>query len=331
MTFKTHKLYQIFSSTKNLFATPTAAEVRACYELCRLQNNIGFWVVWLPTGDSHSAWSIAMAYKAHPEISSATALLRAAVYVPLCFGVKSLIMAIDDLLDYDIDALVERTKERPLPRGAISLSRAWIFFGTQVVVGVYLAIKVLSHTALYTSMLVWPLYIIYPTCKRWTNFAPIPLGLMFKVGIFMGWSDISIDGQVPWNVLAPIYLGACLWTWTYETVYQHQDKLDDVRIGINSPALLCRRHTIPICTATAIGFLCLLVYGGILNRQGALFYAGVAAAGFILLRGLQRTDIDSPAECKAFFLATPMIGQIILVGFVADAVIYRYLEGHAVV
>lgn len=57
------------------------------------------------------------------------------------------IMAIDDLLDCDIDALVERTKERPLPRGAISMNRAWMFFGAQVILGVYLATKVLSHTA----------------------------------------------------------------------------------------------------------------------------------------------------------------------------------------
>ncbi|KAJ7859557.1 UbiA prenyltransferase [Mycena leptocephala] len=311
MAFKTHNVVDFLASARILFAPPTATEIRACYELCRLHNNIGFWVVWLPT-----AWSIAMAYKAHPEISAASALLHAAVYVPLCFGVKSLIMTIDDLLDYDIDGLVERTKERPLPRGAISLGRAWVFFGLQVVLGVYLAVKVLSHIALYTSMTVWPLYIFYPTCKRWTNFAPIPLGLMFKVGVFMGWSDISVDGKIPWKVLVPIYCGACLWTWTYETVYQHQDKLDDVKIGINSPALLCRQHTIPICTATAIGFMCLLVYGGVLNGQGILFYASV---------GLLRTDVDCPADCKALFLATPLIGQIILGGFVADAVIHRYL------
>jgi 4-hydroxybenzoate polyprenyltransferase len=42
-------------------------------------------------------------------------------------------------------------------------------------------------------------------------------GLMFKVGVFMGWSDISVDGKIPWKVLVPIYCGACLWTWTYET------------------------------------------------------------------------------------------------------------------
>jgi 4-hydroxybenzoate polyprenyltransferase len=56
-------------------------------------------------------------------------------------------MTIDDLLDYDIDALVERTRNRPLPRGAISLGRAWLFFAMQVVLGVYLAFTILSITA----------------------------------------------------------------------------------------------------------------------------------------------------------------------------------------
>ncbi|KAJ7499861.1 UbiA prenyltransferase [Mycena latifolia] len=308
----------------SLLAPPTTTEIQACWELCRLHNNIGFWVVWLPT-----AWSIAMVYRAQPELSAYDALRRAAVYVPLCFGVKSLIMTIDDLLDYDIDALVERTKTRALPRGAISLERAWLFFGMQVVLGVYLAVTTLSRTALYTSMAVWPLYIIYPTCKRWTNLTPIPLGLMFKVGIFMGWSDLSIDGTVPWHALVPIYLGACLWTITYETVYQHQDKLDDMKIGINSPALLCREYTIPICTTTALGFLGLLAYGGVLNNQGIPFYISVAVAGVMLLIALSRTDIDRPNDCKALFLGTPLLGQIILGGFVADAVLHRFAEGVA--
>ncbi|KAF8173880.1 UbiA prenyltransferase [Mycena galopus ATCC 62051] len=315
------------SSTANaakLPAFPTRTELQACWELCRLHNNIGFWVVWLPT-----AWSIAMVYHAQPELSAKVALLRAAIYIPLCFGVKSLIMTIDDLLDYDIDALVERTRNRALPRGALSLERAWVFFGMQVVVGVYLAFTILSKTALYVSMAVWPLYIIYPTCKRWTNLAPIPLGLMFKVGIFMGWSDLSIDGSVSRHVLVPVYLGACLWTITYETVYQHQDKIDDMKIGINSPALLCREYTISICSVTALGFLCLLTYGGWLNEQGIPFYISVAIAGIILLTALWRTEIDNPSDCKDFFLLTPLLGQIILGGLVVDAVLHRLVRGVA--
>ncbi|KAJ7507286.1 UbiA prenyltransferase [Mycena galericulata] len=324
MAFKVDKFEYFLSTAAKLFAPPTSTEIQACWELCRLHNNIGFWVVWLPT-----AWSIAMAYKAQPEVSATRAIRCALSYVPLCFGIKSLIMTIDDILDSRFDGLVERTRNRPLPRGAISLGRAWVFFGLQVVVGLSLAAKVLSSTALYISMVVWPLYVIYPTCKRWTNLAPIPLGLMFNVGIFMGWSDSSMDVTIPWRVLVPTYLGACLWTITYETVYQHQDKIDDMKIGIYSPALLCRRYTLPVCTITALGFLGLLTYGGLLNGQGILFYSSVGTAGFILLWTLLHTDINCPAECKAMFLTTPLIGQVILVGFIVDAVIHRYTDKYA--
>ncbi|KAJ7084174.1 UbiA prenyltransferase [Mycena crocata] len=329
---KATKLQQLLTPAglQRLFAFPTVTELQACWELCRLHNNIGFWVVWLPT-----AWSIAMAYRAQPELSAQSALVRAAIYVPLCFGVKSLIMTIDDLLDHDMDALVERTRNRALPRGAISLPRAWLFFGMQVVLGVYLAFTTLSRTALYISMPVWPLYIIYPTCKRWTNLAPVPLGLMFKVGIFMGWADLSVDGTVPWRVLVPVYLGACLWTLTYETIYQHQDKLDDVKLSLHSPAFLfhsasnSNSRALAFCASTAFGFLLLLTCGGLLNHQEWPFFAAVAMAGGLLLRGLWRTDVDCPADCKAFFLGTPCVGGIILAGLLVDAVLQRAREGIA--
>jgi 4-hydroxybenzoate polyprenyltransferase len=110
-------------------------------------------------------------------------------------------------------------------------------------------------------------------------------------------------------------------------VYYSQDKLDDIRIGLYSPALFFREYTILICTTTALGFLGLLTYGAVLNGQGLVCYFSVAVAGTMLLRNLLRTDIDSPTQCKAMFLATPLIGQTILVGFVVDAVVHRIADG----
>lgn len=45
---------------------------------------------------------------------------------------------------------------------------------------------------------------------------------MFKVGVFMGWSEVTLDGNIPWETLLPVYIGGCLWTLTYEIIYQHQ-------------------------------------------------------------------------------------------------------------
>ncbi|KAJ6608072.1 UbiA prenyltransferase [Mycena sp. CBHHK59/15] len=286
----------VSTQKSGLLSVPTVEEIQACWELCRLHNNIGFWVVWLPT-----AWSIAMVYNSQPEISGMQAFRRA-------------IMTIDDLLDYDVDALVERTRHRAIPRGAISVERAWMFFSLQVVIGIYAATTFLSPTAFYVSATVYPLYIIYPTCKRWTNLAPIPLGLI-------------ADGSVPWSTLAPVYLGACCWTLTYETLYQHQDKADDIKIGLHSPALLFADYTIPFCTLCSTGFLGMVLYGGIQNGQGLTFCIGMAVAGALLFIRLWKTDIDRPEDCKRVFLGTPRVGQIILLGLIIDSVGNRCLAG----
>ncbi|KAG7092006.1 hypothetical protein E1B28_008393 [Marasmius oreades] len=125
-----------------LLKTPSTEEIQGCWELCRLHNNISFWVVWLPM-----AWSIVMAYNAQRDISTINAIQTALLYVPLCFSMKSLIMTIDDILDWDIDLLVERTKNRPLPRGSISPKRAWLFFSAQVAISMVLTIQYLDKTS----------------------------------------------------------------------------------------------------------------------------------------------------------------------------------------
>lgn len=63
-----------------------------------------------------------------------------------------------------------------------------------------------------------------------------------------------------------------------------------------------------------------------MNGQGPAFYVGVAIAGVMLLRALAATDINCPDKCKAMFLSTPLVGKIILGGFVADAVVHRVTE-----
>ncbi|KAF5378018.1 hypothetical protein D9757_009864 [Collybiopsis confluens] len=306
----------------HLFALPCKEELNACWELCRLNNHMGCWTTWLPT-----AWALAMVYHAQSNIPGMVALIWALKYLVLCSGVKSLIMTIDDILDHDIDALVTRTKNRAIPRGAISLDRAWLFFAMQVLLGAYLARALLDPVSFKFAAAVAPLFIIYPTCKRWMYFAPVTLGLMFTVGVFMGWSTLNTSKHMPYEILIPVYFGGCFWVWTYETIYQHMDKADDVQIGIRSSALLCGQFTIPVCSFTAVLFFGLLSYGGYVNGHGPAFFAGVLIAAGLLFSKLLVTDIDRPADCRDFFLQTPLIGQVVLGGFVVDAVVARLSKG----
>ncbi|KIK53856.1 hypothetical protein GYMLUDRAFT_49149 [Collybiopsis luxurians FD-317 M1] len=312
----------MFKRSTNLFALPSKEELNACWELCRLNNHMGCWTTWLPT-----SWALAMVYHAQPQISGITALLWAAKYLVLCSGIKSLIMTIDDILDHDIDALVTRTKGRAIPRGSISIDRAWLFFAIQVALGIYLARALLDPISLRFACAAAPLFIIYPTCKRWMYFAPVPLGLMFTVGVFMGWSTLNTSKRMPYEILVPVYIAGCFWVWTYETIYQHMDKADDIQIDIKSSALLCGQYTISVCSTTAALFFGLLSYGGYLNGHGIAFFAGVLIAAGLLMSKLLTTDVDRPEDCRDFFLQTPLIGQVVLGGFVADAVLARLTSG----
>lgn len=46
-------------------------------------------------------------------------------------------------------------------------------------------------------------------------------GLMFCIGVPMGWSTLNTTNHLPYDVLTPVYVGGCFWVWTYETIYQH--------------------------------------------------------------------------------------------------------------
>ncbi|KAK0221094.1 hypothetical protein EDD85DRAFT_983311 [Armillaria nabsnona] len=145
-------------------------------------------------------------------------------------------------------------------------------------------------------MYVWPLYVLYPTCKCWMYLAPIPLGLMFNIGIYMGWADLAPDGVISYCALTAAYLGATMWTIMYK--------------GMKSLAILCGRHTIQICSATTVGFTALTSW-----------------VAFMLLKELIVMDIDKPKQCMKFFLHIPTIGNLILAGLVVDAIVQRVIEG----
>ncbi|KAI4517540.1 UbiA prenyltransferase [Schizophyllum commune Loenen D] len=324
------------SPTKSrfLFAIPTRTELNACWELGRLSNGMGCWVCWFPL-----AFSMAMAYHAMPDLPGWYAAYRGILFIALCCGVKCLIMTIDDILDADVDALVERTKNRVLPRGDITMARAWLFFAIQSVVGAGLAYAILKPYTLYISMLVWPLFVIYPTCKRWMSFAPLPLAVMFNIGALMGWSDLApgngslhyvlgegspAAGRVPFDILLPLFFGCCCWTVTFETVYQHQDKADDVAIGLRSLAIFCGKATVAVCALTTLGFGGLLAWAFWLNGQGIAAFVGLALGTLRLLNGLRTVDIDYPRSCLQFFLLTPGVGVLVLLGLIADGLLWRW-------
>ena len=74
----------------------------------------------------------------------------------------------NDLWDRDIDRQVERTRNRPLASGALSVPQALGFLVTQLGVGLGVLLNLPQHSVIL-GLASTPLWSLYPLAKRFTN------------------------------------------------------------------------------------------------------------------------------------------------------------------
>ncbi len=150
------------------------------------------------------------------------------------------------------------------------------------------------------------------------------LGLAFNWGALLGWSAVS--GAVNWPVAGALYAGGVFWTLVYDSIYAHQDKTDDMRVGIRSTALLFGEHTRSILTAFSASSMSCIALAGYLNSQGAPFFIGTGLAAAQLARVIYRTDFDDRASCGRGFVACGFVGFWIWMGALGDYIWLRTEE-----
>ncbi|PPQ66753.1 hypothetical protein CVT24_008710 [Panaeolus cyanescens] len=240
-------------------------------------------------------------------------------YISL-FGLGALVMrgagcTINDMWDKSLDKSVERTKERPLARGDITQKQALAFLAAQLTAG----LGVLTQLNWYSILLgasSLSIVVVYPLMKRLTHWPQAVLGLAFNWGALLGWS--AVGGSVDWSVCLPLYAGGITWTLVYDSIYAHQDKLDDIKVGIRSTALLFGEQSRPILAGLSASSLSFITYAGYLNSQTELYFAGVGLAAIQLARIIRRTDFDSRTSCWQGFVGCGWAGFWVWMGALAD-------------
>ena len=145
----------------------------------------------------------------------------------------------NDILDRRLDAQVERTRNRPLPSGRVTVRAAVAFLVAQALVGLAV-LMCFNGFSIWLGLASLVVVAIYPLMKRVTSWPQAVLGLAFSWGALMGWSATFASLS-----LAPIllYFSAALWTIGYDTIYALQDKRDDAIVGIRSTARLFGART----------------------------------------------------------------------------------------
>lgn len=279
-------------------------------QLMRLDRPVGWWLLLIPCW-----WGLALAAVAHG--ARVELLWFAALFLVGAIAMRGAGCVINDIFDRRFDARVARTRSRPLPSGRVSLTGAIIFLAVLLLAGLAILLQFNTLT-IYTGLASVLIIVIYPLMKRITYWPQAVLGLAFNWGALVGWTAATNTLESP---AAALYLSGIFWTLAYDTIYAHQDKDDDILIGVKSTALKFGASTRPWLAAFFTISLACAVLAAHWASAGFATHLGLAAAAAHAIWQCRTFDDTDSARCLQLFKANRTYGLLILSGFLVDLLI----------
>jgi 4-hydroxybenzoate polyprenyltransferase len=288
-------------------------DMRPYLRLSRADRPIGTWLLLLPCW-----WGALLGALAEPDTRGLHT-----VWILIACGAGAWLMrgagcTWNDISDRDIDPLVERTKNRPLASGQLSLREAVIWMVLQMTAA-FLILLTFNGPAIVLGVLSLLPVTIYPFAKRFTWWPQLFLGLAFNWGALLAWT--AQTGSLGWPAVL-LYLAGIAWTLFYDTIYAHQDREDDALIGVKSTARLFGENTenwLRGFLVAALVLMSLAVVYALAPRADplvlSLALAGAWGFGAHLNWQLRRLNINDPETCLVLFRSNRDAGLLVALVF----------------
>ncbi len=272
-------------------------------ELTRLKKPIGYMLLFWPC-----VWGLTLVYDFNSEINTYFNYL-------IFFLLGSILMRsagciVNDIADKKFDQKVERTKNRPIASGKISIKLALLY----TLVLCFCAFLILINFNLLTivfALASMPFAFSYPLMKRFTYWPQLFLGITFNYGLVLAW--ISINNSIS---LIPIlfYIGAIFWTLGYDTIYGYQDIKDDEIIGIKSTSIKFKNNPKTFLTLCYSFLLISFILIGFLMNFSNIFYLFILIPFcHLFFYQINFLNINKPENCLKMFKSNNVLGLIICV------------------
>ena len=144
---------------------------------------------------------------------------------------------VNDVADREFDRHVQRTAQRPVTTGAVSVREALVVGAVLALLAFGLVLTTNTATVAW-SFAALAVAVAYPYAKRLVSMPQAVLGVAFSFGIPMAFA--AVTGDVP-PVAWLLLLGNLFWVLAYDTQYAMVDREDDLRIGIHTSAITLGR------------------------------------------------------------------------------------------
>lgn len=255
-----------------------------------------------------SFWGIAMATPAGwvPQLSTLATFTAGAVLM------RGAGCTINDMWDQKYDRQVQRTKHRPLASGVLTNQDALFLLAGQLgASALILSTFDINSMAIGASSLL--LVTFYPLAKRVTYWAQLVLGATFNWGVLLGYSVASHGAFDPLVVIPTYFAGIC-WTIIYDTIYAHQDKSDDLMIGLKSTAIKFgddTRKWLSVFSGAMVGSL---LISGVAADQTWPYYTSLLFVSGHLARQMILLNTKNPDVCWKLFCSNWQIGLAVFLG-----------------
>jgi len=280
-------------------------------ELTRLNKPIGFMLLFWPC-----VWGLALSY-------NFDLTLNVFIFYGLLFFSGSVLMRsagciVNDISDKNFDKLVERTKNRPVASGKISIRLA-IIYATVLCVIAFLVLINFNKFTILMALISMPLAFAYPLMKRFTYWPQLFLGITFNYGLVLAW--ISIKNDIS---LIPIifYLGAIFWTLGYDTIYGYQDIKDDEIIGVKSTSIKFKKNPKKFILICYLIFIAVLILIGILMKFNYYYFLFLIIPILqLIFSQIYKLNVNDPLNCLAKFKSNNFLGLIIFINLLIGKII----------
>ena len=265
----------------------------------RLNKPIGIYLLMWPM-----LWAFLISSEGSPSIIYLFLFLIGVVLT------RSAGCVINDYFDRDLDAQVERTKDRLLVSGQVTTYEAIILFVGLIALSILLLMLIGLDILVY-ALAAFCLLVIYPISKRYIKIPQLGLGIAFGSSIPMVY--IVETGETSLSCLL-IYLATISWAIAYDTYYAIADKKDDIKIGNKSSAILFGEKDTIYPFYFHILTLVILVAVGVINNLGIIFYFSLALA--LLVSTYQKILVSNRLsyQCISAFENNNIFGLIIFFG-----------------
>jgi len=275
----------------------------------------------------HTVFAIPFAYLGAFLAGRGVPELRILFWVGLAFlGARSAAMALNNLIDRDIDARNPRTAGRELPAGKIKLYEVWGIILVSYFVLFYSAYR-LNPLCLMLAPIIPLTSFIYPYLKRISPLSHYGLGLNLGYAPAGGWLAVtgvfSFPFRAPEIAILLLLFAITFWVAGFDTIYSLQDLDFDKKNGLYSiPSVFGVKNALLVSFASHILMLGFLVGLMFVLDLGLIFKIGLVIIALLILYEHTLVKVDNFTNIPvAFFNVNAAVSLSMLVFTAVDVMV----------